>query len=102
MREENLRSLIRNIILEAAGSEPEEPSFWREVGKTIDRYGQAAGDLGSSIGQATINTLISPTNVKELPAEAQEKYSLNLATLLSSMPAHVLSLKFRIGAKLTD
>lgn len=35
MQDENLRRLVREILLESEEEESDEPSFWKEVGKTI-------------------------------------------------------------------
>jgi hypothetical protein len=117
-RNDALRDLIRSyIILEAEnqGSEPEDPSFWREVGKELGRWGDAASDLGTTaaggaalLGKAALDTFVgqahAPGSDEDVRRAQASRVTLPNLVLpaLGSMLTHLAMTKFRISAKIAE
>ena len=70
----HLNAIVRRVILEAEtkGSEPEDPSFWREVGKTVKRAAIAAPSTLESWAKSAPDVaafILSPTGLRAAVAK---------------------------------
>ena len=124
----HLNKLVRRVLIEAEtkSTEPEEPSYWDEVGKTVDRYGRAIGDevgrwsdaaseLGAgaasaagTLAKATLDTFVGQAHAPSRAGDV-ESARASRATLLDvvipsigSIISHLALTKFRISAKIAD
>ncbi len=124
----HLNTIVRSVLLEAdaKGLTPEDPSFWREVGKTVDRYGRVIGDevgrwsdaaseLGSSaasgaavLGKAALDTFVgqahAPGSEEDVLLAREREVTLPKLVIpaVSALISHLALTKFRISAKISD
>lgn len=124
----HLSKIVRRVLIEAdtKGTEPEEPSYWDEVGKTVDRYGKAIGDevgawgdaaseLGrdvagaaSTLAKATLDTFVGQAHAPRDDYDVASGRARNptlvdvIIPSIGSIISHLALTKFRISAKIAD
>ena len=102
----DLTSVVRLVLREASEDdlEPQDPSFWREVGKTTSRFGSAAAGAAGTLGKAALDTLVGQAHAPGSEGDVQRAQAsrVTLAFLLGGLAEYVVTLRFRIGAKMLD
>jgi len=103
-----LNSIVRRILIEAEGTEPEDPSYWREVGKEVGRWGDAASDLAGTVAKATLDTFVGQAHApgSEEDVQIAKSREVTITKLIGQMAEmmlpHLAMTKFRISAKIMD
>jgi hypothetical protein len=99
----DLSSVVRRVLLEQEG-DPQDPSYWREVGKTVGRYGSAIGGAAGSLAKATLDTFVGQANAPGSEEDVRQAQAARttLLDVAEDITSHLVMTKFRIGAKIAD